>query len=261
MRLAQNILSSEGLAELREFVASERCLIALDFDGTLAPIVDSPNSAAIDPNVEAGVQRLASVCEILILTGRSVADVRQRIPNEVKYILGNHGCEGNQRVTSEMLSTARETTKKWLDTLCQRFVNDKVFLIEDKEYSLAIHFRLALFKRWARIRAQNAARMLFPAALILDGKCVVNVIPPGLPDKYSALSAFMEDFDFKKAIFVGDDVTDNQIFRAKDSRILSVKVGQVRDLLAPWYIQKQELIVDLIQTVTLIRKGASVTNG
>lgn len=253
MRLARSVLGGEGLAELRRFVTSERCLIALDFDGTLAPIVDNPNHAALNTEVETELRRLARECEILILTGRSIADVRQRVPNEVKCILGNHGLEGSQRVTSEMLLVARETTQKWLDALRLRFAKDKRFVMEDKEYSLAIHFRRALIKKRARFLAQSEARMLTPPALILDGKCVVNVIPPGLPDKYLALSSFMEDFGFQKAVFVGDDITDNQIFRAKDSRILCVKVGQVRDLTAPWYLQHQALIVDFVRVVTLMK--------
>jgi trehalose 6-phosphate phosphatase len=117
MDVTRNILSKVGLLELNRFVSSGRCLMVFDFDGTLAPIVNDPESAALDSQFLSDLSLLSHVYEILILTGRSVEDVRKRLPGLLVDILGNHGLEGNKRVTDDLLLIAKNLTREWIRTL------------------------------------------------------------------------------------------------------------------------------------------------
>ncbi len=145
-------------------------------------------------------------------------------------------------------------TYEWIEILRNKFSIVDGFFVEDKIYSLTIHFRNASLKIRAKSIAKNEAKRLLPEAHILDGKRVVNVIPPNLPDKYLALSTYMEDNHFEKALFVGDDITDNQIFKAKDHRILSVKIGQSKRLNTIWYLQNQKKMGKFVKAILNIRR-------
>src|SRR3970040_492330 len=70
-----------------------RCARAvfLDFDGTLAPIVDRPELAGIDPPTRNAVERLARRCTVAVVSGRDVDDVRARDGIKGIYYAGSHG--------------------------------------------------------------------------------------------------------------------------------------------------------------------------
>ena len=68
-------------------------LLAFDFDGTLAPIVDRPGDASVPDNVSRCLAKLARAHPVAIITGRSIADVRARLGFEPHFVIGNHGAE------------------------------------------------------------------------------------------------------------------------------------------------------------------------
>jgi trehalose 6-phosphate phosphatase len=68
-------------------------LLAFDFDGTLAPIVDRPQDARVPEPVAQCLQELGSRCAVAIITGRSVEDVKPRLGFAPQFIVGNHGAE------------------------------------------------------------------------------------------------------------------------------------------------------------------------
>lgn len=236
---SESVFSRRCAELLRAFLGSSRCLAAFDFDGTLAPIVATPAEARMEARVASALGSLSQEMPTLVISGRSVADLRHRVPPEVVFLLGNHGLEGSSLVDAEGLEKARALTRGWLEVLRNRLAPNGHFFVEDKTYSISIHFRKAFLQRPSRLRALREAHALTPAPVLLDGKSVVNLLPPGLPDKYVALKGLMAEEGFSRAIFVGDDVTDNQVFRARDSSILSVKVGLDRSLLAPWHLERQ----------------------
>ncbi len=255
MQTINNILSDNGFNTLEQFINIERCLIALDFDGTLAPIVDLPNDASMTSEVTQELENLIKIRNVLILTGRSIDDTKKRVPHSVPFILGNHGLEGCSHVSAEALKEAYELTRKWINILKNEFVPNKHIIIEDKKYSLSIHFHNAFIEKFTCNQIHTAVKKLLPTATLIDGKRVVNVLPPNFPNKYTALIAFMKDNDFTRAIFVGDDITDNDVFCANDQRILSIKIGKRKELVAHWYLERQEEIENLLKTMTFLCKN------
>lgn len=253
---AEDILSEEGKRVLREFTSKARCLIALDFDGTLAPITNNPSEAVMKKRVFAALGELSNVADILILTGRSVDDARRRVPQNVKYLRGNHGLEGSETVSRESIVRAYQTTQDWLSQLGLLLSHDPEFSLEDKKYSLSVHFRQAEDEKQARLKLQGVLARLVPQPTLIDGKCVMNVMPPGLPNKKTALIEMLNEGNYSHAIFVGDDLTDNYVFECNDPRVLSIKIGRSRLLAAPWFLRSQSAIEDFLRLVFSYRNAS-----
>ena len=92
----KSILGAEPRRLLSAF-AQSRCLLAFDFDGTLAPIVSDPDRAKMRSSTNDLLLELSRLYPCVVISGRSVADVRQRVVGlGLKGIVGNHGIEPSQ---------------------------------------------------------------------------------------------------------------------------------------------------------------------
>src|SRR5262245_36175795 len=89
----QYLLSPDAENVVRS-LSKEQVLVVLDFDGTLAPIVEQPPMANMLPPVAAELERLTSLVPVAIISGRQRDDLRQRISAQVSYLIGDHGNEG-----------------------------------------------------------------------------------------------------------------------------------------------------------------------
>jgi trehalose 6-phosphate phosphatase len=199
-------------------------VLAFDFDGTLAPIVDHPDDARVPADVAQCLARLAQRHAVAVISGRSIVDVRARLGFEPRFAIGNHGAEDD---TSALPAVAREA----LDHLRARIAAAAAVLaaagvtVEDKQYSLALHYRLAADAAVARV-AIEALLVGLPAGLdSFGGKCVVNVVARGLPDKGEALAAIVRRAGAAAACFVGDDVNDEAVFRRARPPSLTIRIG------------------------------------
>ena len=122
----------------------------------------------------------------------------------------------------------RPTVRQWVDRLgCLRVYPG--LSIEDKTYSVAIHYRLVRRKRGVRRAIQAAVRRL-PGVRIVGGKLAVNLVPASAPDKGAALEHTRRVLACDSSIYVGDDETDEDAFAAAPAdRLLSVRVGRNRN--------------------------------
>lgn len=242
-----DIFSDAGQQQLKAFLNLKNdVLFAFDFDGTLAPIVDDPNNAVMTPEVFERIGLLAQRKKTVILTGRSVEDVKKRLPSEVFNIIGSHGMEGHPDVSDEFLVSAKKTATTWKAQLSSQTDGLHRVWIEDKGFSLAVHYRMRASSHDLPAKIQNICRSLSPAPEIILGKNVINLIPNGMPNKLGAILAVMKSQKLKKAFFIGDDITDEFIFAAKNKDIFSIKVGSNPHLSAEYYINTQPEIQRLL---------------
>ena len=220
----QRLFSKKGETELTAALG-RRPLIAFDFDGTLAPIVVRPELARVPAPVAARLSSLSDRLPVAIITGRSVADVRQRLHFTPRYIVGNHGAE--QEDSSGGLRLARA-----LDPLRERLLGSAPALaeagvrVEDKGLSLALHYRLARDRPGALALIQSIVAGLPPELSVFAGKLVVNAVPAGAPDKARALQDLVACSGVDSAIFVGDDINDEPVFESAPPTWLTVRVGR-----------------------------------
>jgi trehalose 6-phosphate phosphatase len=126
--------------------------------------------------------------------------------------------------------------------------------IEDKRYSLAVHYRAARRKSAARAAIEAAVRKLRPAMRIVPGKLLVNVVPEGAPHTGDALRALRVRAGAESALYVGDDATDEDVF-AHDPRgtVLGIRVGRARASAAAYYLRDQREIDELLARLRALR--------
>jgi trehalose 6-phosphate phosphatase len=198
-------------------IALDRCAILLDIDGTLLDLAPTPAGVLVPSSLQATLTTLWkwSGGALALVSGRSLDDIdRLFAPLELPAI-GGHGAEirptvadnGTLRRTVPLLD---ERVRRELLGLAQRGV-----MIEDKGYSIALHYRLApeLESELRKAIASITSSFNIGDYEVLPGKCVIEVKPTGF-NKGSAVLELMElpPFRGRKPVFVGDDVTDEAVF-------------------------------------------------
>ncbi len=218
-----------------------RLLVGLDFDGTLAEIVLQPADARLVHGALPVLQRLAARTDttVAIVTGRGVADARMRVAMPDLHYAGNHGLEiegpGILWIHPDATS-ARPALDQLLRELRQSFAGRGDITLEDKAVSFSVHFRSveddAEQAAIARVVHNAAAGLPDAKALrLMGGRRVVEVRPAADWDKGRALHSLREtlEFDDAPAIFIGDDVTDEDAFRVlRGPDDLAIVVGEER---------------------------------
>ncbi len=253
----KHILALANRDVLRQFACS-RVLLAFDFDGTLAPIVDRPDRAAMRPATRALLQEVAARYRCVVISGRARDDVRQRVAGVgAVEVIGNHGIEPWQ--SSERRLRA---VRRWQPLLVRRLAGLAGVEIEDKVYSLAVHYRRSREKKKAREAVRLAAATLGDVRLI-PGKQVVNLLPFDAPHKGMALEKARARFGCDTAVYVGDDETDEDVFALdQPGRLLSIRVGRRLRSAAPYYLRNQAEVDRLLRVLLIeARKTAARVPG
>lgn len=251
------LFSAEGRSALRAFV-NPHTLFAFDLDGTLVPIVANPADIRIDTTVQDGMVVLTSLAATAVITGRSRSDAAPRLGFTPRYLVGNHGAEGvpgQEAESRELLRTVAAWERQLLTLLPpQRRAG---ILLERKGYSLSLHYRHAPEPRSAHAALLAAITALTPPPRRVAGKCVENLLPPGAPHKGEALVRLLDVSGCVNAFFIGDDETDEDVFRLGDPRIFPVCVGAERATAARYLLERQEDMSLLLNAlVALLRDGA-----
>ncbi len=246
-----HLFTPEGKAAL-ERLAQQRTLYGFDFDGTLAPIVARPDDAAARVSTERKLSLLATLVPVAILTGRSVADMRQRIEFTPLHLIGNHGAEGLPSPLRHSLadsltasggtpdhgSIAREWLRQWPAAIAA-YRDDPGIFVEDKTYSISIHYRLAADREAAERAVAAAVATLVPAPRVIGGKCVFNLLHEDAPDKGIALANLVRFEYCNAAFYIGDDETDEAVFYGAPAHWVTVHVGESEDSAARFFVAHQ----------------------
>jgi len=199
-------------------------LLAFDFDGTLAPIVERPDEARVPAAIAQRLERLARLRPLAIVTGRTVEDVTRRLGFTPKFIVGNHGAEDPGRAPTfdtVPLDALRARIAAHADELRASGVR-----VEDKRYSIALHYRLAHDRHLAVSHIEDLLADLDPALRVFGGKLVVNVVLADAPDKADAVVSLVQRAACGSVVFVGDDVNDEAVFERARPDWLTVRVGR-----------------------------------
>lgn len=244
----QYLLGSSGRRQL-DLLARALTLYAFDFDGTLARIVRNHQDAQLARPIREGLVDLGKRTCTAVISGRSVADLQARLAGAVPHLIGNHGLEG-LHASPQVLRQARQTCEAWKQQVgsgCGADLARVGATVEDKAYSLALHYRTAARKQAAREAVFMVLAKLQPTPRILLGKDIVNVIPCGAPHKGIALLELMHQLNRTAALYVGDDETDEDVFSLPDARIVAVRIGKKKTSAARFYLERQSEITALLR--------------
>lgn len=217
----RHVLAESERAMLTRVARSE-VLLGFDFDGTLAPIVGDPDAAWMREGTRACLATVASRYPVVVISGRALDDLRPRLEGvALRAIVGNHGVESDEDA-ERFLGLVR----RWSATLQATLGGLEGVLLEDKGYSLSVHYRHAPAPTESRVAIAERLATL-EGARVVEGKMVFNVVPDGAAHKGDAMVRLRRDLGAELAMFVGDDVTDEDVFGADEpGRLLSVRVGR-----------------------------------
>lgn len=234
------LFSKTGL-QLLESLTLTKVLYAFDFDGTLAPIVSSPERAGMTVKTSDLLKVLTSKTPSAILSGRSIRDLEKRLPPIKSHLVGNHGLEGlpSQKSSIHQIEKICRGWKRQIEQSWPKILKGSEVFLEDKTYSLALHYRGSRNKREVKPRLFELLKELNPVPRIVLGKSVINLVPVGAPHKGVALLELMGHLKIHCALYIGDDDTDEDVFSLPDERIISVRVGHKRASNAQFYIKRQ----------------------
>jgi len=215
-----------------DFLArSRRLLVALDFDGTLAPIVPRAEMAEILPRSGTAIARLSSIPEtvVAVVSGRDVLDVRSRLGDLAHvWVAGSHGRvvspPGNAHVPP--VSDPR------LDPF-RTFPLLSGIRREIKDFSVAFHWRGRDEGEPVGFLSDIRALATGAGLEILEGRMVLEILLPG-PGKEGALSELIERTGCADVLFAGDDRTDLGAIRLAQTRGFGIfVVSAERSWMAP----------------------------
>jgi trehalose 6-phosphate phosphatase len=232
--------------------ARSNVLLAFDYDGTLAPIVNHPRDAVMRPQTRDLLRQLTRLYPCVVISGRSRADVRHRLTGTgVHSVVGNHGAD------LAAVGGLRETISRWFMVLERELAGLEGVWVENKGLSLAVHYRNSPEKRDARSRILRATRQL-AGARVTPAKQAINIVDASAPDKGRALEIQLQQLGCECVIFIGDDDTDEDVFsRDWGGELLGVTVG-TRKSAASYRLRSQLEIDRLLQALVALRDPGRV---
>jgi trehalose-phosphatase len=223
-----NALDHTLVAALDEVARAPHLLVACDYDGTLAPIVDDPNRAVPLPEAIDALRKLANLpnTAVAVVSSRALRDLAtlSRLPGEV-MLVGSHGIEFDVTFEQTLKGQLHERKAKLLTELKKLTKDADGVRLEVKPAGVAVHTRMADQATAERIeKALHTTYSVRTDIYVTTGKKVVDlaVVPR---QKQVAVGTLRERVGATAVLFLGDDTADEDVFRSLRSSDVSIKVG------------------------------------
>jgi trehalose 6-phosphate phosphatase len=225
----------ERWSELTERWKGKRIVVFLDYDGTLTPIVATPDLAKISEDMRGILRELAGNCTTVIVSGRSREDVANLVRLDSLYYAGSHGFDIAGPSETELRHEIGSEYQATLESVTQKLNNELAdidgVLVENKRFSVAVHYRLVNDAEVPRVeKVVDDVLGQHPEFKKSLGKKVFELRPDIEWDKGKAvlwlLHALSLDDENVVPIYIGDDVTDEDAFAALHDRGLGILVSE-----------------------------------
>lgn len=245
---------AQGLATLRERLRwADGLLLCLDFDGTLAPIVDDPDQAEARSASLTALEALreCSQVTVTIISGRAIDDVRPRVGLEGIRYSGNHGFvverDGEHHV-APAATQARTALERVLEEISEALDPVPGVIVEDKDVTATVHYRNAPPDCHEEVRiAVEGAVDDRPDLRVTEGKASFELRPDANADKGRAVELFRDNHDGYLPMYVGDDETDESAFRAVLPEGIGVHVGTRSDTAAKYRVDDPAAVTAMLR--------------
>ena len=249
-------------------IEGKEVAVFLDYDGTLTPIVQRPEMAVLSDEMRAVVVRLASHCTVAVISGRDLHDVRDRVGIDTIFYAGSHGFDiagpkgthmGSQLGT-DFLPALDEAERALRARL--RGINGAH--IERKKFSIAVHYR--------EVKSHDVPAVEATVATVLQerqelrksyGKKVYDLQPRIDWHKGRALVWLLERLELDSSgtfpFYIGDDMTDEDAFKALEDRGLGIMVVEgsepTRRTHARYTLANPRAVQDFLEALTDVVTG------
>jgi alpha,alpha-trehalase len=211
----------ESFHEISARLKERKIFVALDYDGTLTPIVDRPEDAIISREMRRKVNDLAGVCTLVVISGRDLKDVRDLVGIDSLIYAGSHGFDISGPQGQNMSFRQGDEFLPLLDKaetgIRNLLENIPGTSVERKKYSIAVHYRLAAEKNVPRVETIVDDSLAQHEGLVKGSGKKVFELRPGIDwDKGKALLWIMNALEFNPQttapVYIGDDTTDEDAF-------------------------------------------------
>jgi trehalose-phosphatase len=238
----------------------------LDYDGTLTPIVARPEQAVLSAAMRRTLEKLARQSTVAIVSGRGLADVRQRVGLDNLVYAGSHGFEiegpDRERLRSEKGTEALPALEAAEKQLRERLADIEGAQVERKKFSIAIHYRnVAPAQTDIVARIVDEIRQGQEGLRKGQGKKVFELQPDVEWDKGHAVRWLMKRLELDptrvRPIYIGDDVTDEDAFRALPGLGRGIKVygGEERYTYADYGLTSPDDVQRFLDELTAAIEG------
>lgn len=195
-----------------------RYAILLDIDGTILDIAPTPHEVQVPDELRRALKRLVERTDgaLALVSGRTLDDIDKVFAPLRLAAVGGHGAE----IRTSPMAGSYERRIDFLDrelrhAICAVGSHNPGIIVEDKGFSIAVHYRLAMEKEPAVKDAVYAACAAFPSAPIdvLPGKAVIEIKTRGFNKGTGVRELMMHPpFAGRLPLFIGDDTTDEDAF-------------------------------------------------
>jgi len=260
-KIVKSNMIPSALEHLQEIAArSGRTAVFLDYDGTLTPIVLRPEEAILSSSMREVLRALAAKVPVAILSGRDLEDLRQQVSIEGIIYTGSHGFDIvgprglRKQVAPEFLPILEDTEKE----LKQKLRDIAGAQLERKRFSIAAHFREVPDERTPQVeQAVSEVAARHRKLRKTAGKKVYELQPDVDWNKGKALLWLLEamglDPEEMFPIYIGDDLTDEDAFRAVERCGVGIVVNEKPRATAARYFLKDPVEVELFLREILAR--------
>lgn len=231
-------LFEEAVAVAMGVLRQRPSALVSDIDGTLSPIVRTPEEAVVLPECRRALRALAGRLDLVaVISGRTAAEARRMVGLDGLLYAGNHGLErwdgvhGYRNDASAFEGEMQELRGR-LEEELRRLPNVRV---EDKNVILSLHYRGASRPEDVRQEVLGLLERLLPPGrfLVAEGKMVIEVRPPLKLDKGIVMERLVGEYGLRGAVFLGDDLTDIDAMRAlrrlRESGLSALAIGVAGD--------------------------------
>ncbi len=216
------------------FLTKKRLVFFLDYDGTLTAIVSRPDLAVLSQEMKETVKKLSNKYTTAIVSGRMRQDVENLVGIDGIFYAGSHGFD----IKGSNFSMVKPEVEKLTPLIAQVVAKAnkdlgsiKGVLIEDKKFSVGIHYRLADEQKIPQIKAfcQNIIKNN-PSLRLMEGKKVFEIMPAIDWNKGKAVRWIMQALKTEwydaSVVYIGDDTTDEDAFRVVRTRGTGILVSE-----------------------------------
>ncbi len=258
------------LNKLKSVLKDKFIFLFLDYDGTLTPIVESPDKAIISRKTMEILRGLSKNphCKVAIISGRALKDIKNKIGLEGIIYAGNHGLEINDpkiKFKTPVSMRYMAILKKIKTILKKKLSKIRGVIVEDKGLTLSVHYRLVDKKDVWLVKTifhETLAYYIVSNKIkIRPGKKVLEIRPPLEWDKGKIVLWLLTrlKFVFGKEpcvpIYIGDDTTDEDAFRALKNTGLTVFVGDPGNPHAKYYLRNTQEVTEFLGQILKIKTG------
>ncbi len=241
--------------------ASPDLLVTLDFDGTLAALAETPGQARLKPEFKAALKDLAALpgVSVFILSGRALQSVRRLVGLKNLYYGGNHGMEiegPGFAWRDAAAAKVRGLIPGIVADIQERFPAGTGVLVENKVFSASVHYRniKPAYKHGFFARMKVLGNAQSGNLYWRGGHKVFELVTRGATHKGRALELLRKRLGRAFAVAVGDDLTDEDMFKALVSGGVTVRVGRSTGSKAGYFLASQSEVLKFLRFIIASRR-------